>query len=304
MEKLLLVDGSNLLFQMFFGMPARIINAQGKAIQGTLGFVGALLKIIRRIVPTHVAVLFDGESHNPRVDVDVDYKANREDYSQASEEENPFSQLPDIYTALDFLGICHAETKDCETDDWMAGYVRKYIMETGYKTKHENYSQETEEETSFSQLPEIIISSFDSDFFQLISDNVTIFRYRGENSVLCDKAYLQDKFGIIPERYADFKSLTGDTADNIKGAKKIGPKTAAQLVNEFGSLEEILARAEEIKKPSVRESVLRDADRLRKNYRLIKLDGAEELPFTLEEMAWQDSGVTTTEVLRGIGLKV
>ncbi|MCH5255604.1 MAG: flap endonuclease, partial [Lachnospiraceae bacterium] len=66
MKKLLLVDGSNLLFQMFFGMPARIVNEQGKAIQGTLGFVGALLKIIRRISPTHIAVLFDGEHENDR----------------------------------------------------------------------------------------------------------------------------------------------------------------------------------------------------------------------------------------------
>ena len=283
MKKLLLVDGSNLLFQMFFGMPARIINAQGKAIHGTLGFVGALLKIIRRTKPTHVAVLFDGESHNPRVDVDADYKANREDYSQVEEEENPFSQLPDIYDALDFLGLCHAETVDCEADDWMAGYVKKYCFgDEGIA---------------------MVISSFDSDFFQLISNKVTILRYRGENSVLCDRAYLQDKFGVAPEQYADFKSLTGDTADNIKGAEKVGPKTAAQLVNEFGDLEEILARAEEIKKSSVREAVLRDAERLRKNYRLIKLDGVEDLPFTLEEMAWQDSGVTTTEVLKGIGLK-
>lgn len=285
MEKLLLVDGSNLLFQMFFGMPARIINEQGKAIQGTLGFVGALLKIIRMTKPTHVAVLFDGESHNPRTDVDEAYKANREDYSQVAEEDNPFSQLPDIYAALDFLGLCHAETTDCETDDWMAGYVRKYA----------------EEEVSGGC--RIVISSFDSDFFQLISDNVTILRYRGENSVLCDRAYLQDKYGIIPERYADFKSLTGDTADNIKGADKVGPKTAARLVNEFGSLEEIFTRAEEIKKPSIRESVKQNAERLRKNYRLIKLDGVEDLPFAMEEMSWNDNGVTTTEVLRGIGLK-
>lgn len=279
MEKILLVDGSNLLFQMFFGMPARIINEQGKAIQGTLGFVGALLKIIRRWEPTHVAVLFDGESYNPRAEMDAEYKTNREDYSAVPEEENPFSQLPDIYAALDFLGLCHAETTDCETDDWMAGYVKKY------KGK------------------EIVISSFDSDFFQLISDKVTILRYRGDNSVLCDVAYLQEKYGISPEQYADFKSLTGDTADNIKGAGKVGPKTAARLVNEFGSLEEILARAEEIKKPSVRESLIRDAQRLRKNYRLIKLDGADDLPFGLEEMEWQDKGVTTTEVLKGIGLK-
>lgn len=276
---------------MFFGMPARIINAQGKAIQGTLGFVGALLKIIRMTEPTHVAVLFDGESHNPRVDVDADYKANREDYSKVEEEENPFSQLPDIYEALDFLGLCHAETTDCETDDWMAGYVRKYVKEkSGY-------------DISLEDSPGFVISSFDSDFFQLISDKVTILRYRGENSVFCDAIYLQEKFGITPVRYADFKSLTGDTADNIKGVEKVGPKTAAQLINEFGSLEDLLLRAEEIKKPSVRESILRDRERLRKNYRLIKLDGVENLPFSLEEMEWQDSGVTTTEVLKEIGLR-
>ena len=79
MDRLMLVDGSNLLFQMFYGMPARITNKDGKAIQGTLGFVGALLKTVRRINPTHIAVFFDGECHNPRRDMDVDYKANRPD---------------------------------------------------------------------------------------------------------------------------------------------------------------------------------------------------------------------------------
>ena len=126
MNRLLLVDGSNLLFQMFFGMPARIVNKQGKAIQGTLGFVGALLKIIRKTQPTHIAVLFDGEHENDRSRINADYKANRADYSQVSEEENPFSQLPDVYTALDFLQIEHAETEDCETDDWIAGYALQY----------------------------------------------------------------------------------------------------------------------------------------------------------------------------------
>lgn len=277
--RLLLIDGSNLLFQMFFGMPARIINKDGKAIQGTLGFVGALLKILRMVNPTHVAVLFDGETHNPRVDVDADYKANREDYSQVEEEDNPFSQLPDIYEALSFLHIPYAETTDCETDDWMAGYVRKYTDR------------------------EIVISSFDSDFFQLISDQVKVLRYRGEDTVICDTEYIREKLGIEPSQYAEFKSLTGDTADNIKGVDKVGQKTAAQLMNEFGSLEELIARAEEIKKPSVRKSVQESAERIRKNYQLIKLDGVEELPFELEELVFEDSGVTTTEVLKGIGLK-
>ena len=143
-NRFLIVDGSNLLFQMFFGMPARIVNKQGKPIQGTLGFVGALLKIIRKTEPTHVVVLFDGEHENARSRLNTDYKANRPVYSKIPEEKNPFSQLPDIYAALDYLGIKFAETEICETDDWIAGYALTYGEEM-----------------------DIVIASFDSDFFSL-----------------------------------------------------------------------------------------------------------------------------------------
>ena len=280
MNKLLIVDGSNLLFQMFFGMPARIVNSQGKAIQGTLGFVGALLKIIRMTSPTHIAVLFDGEHENERTQLDTDYKSNRPDYGEMPEEETPFSQLPDIYAALDFLGIRHTETEDCETDDWIAGYALKFGEEV-----------------------DIVISSFDSDFFQLITDRVSVLRYRGDKTILCTPAYIREKFDIEPMQYADYKSLTGDASDNIKGADKVGPKTAAALMQEFGSLEGILANAERIKKPSVRDSVLRNAERLRTNYKLIKLDKLEKLPFELEALEYYYNGVTTNEVLKGIGLR-
>ena len=74
MNKLLIVDGHNLLFQMFFGMPSRIINKDGKAIQGTLGFVGALLKIVRLTEPTHIVALFDGEHENERAALNAEYK--------------------------------------------------------------------------------------------------------------------------------------------------------------------------------------------------------------------------------------
>ena len=90
-HRLLIVDGSNLLFQMFYGMPARILNKDGKPIQGTLGFVGALLKIVRRVQPTHLVVLFDGECQNERTALDADYKANRPDFSEMAEEDTPFS---------------------------------------------------------------------------------------------------------------------------------------------------------------------------------------------------------------------
>ena len=277
MERLLIVDGMNLLFQMYYGMPARIINAQGKAIQGTLGFVGALLKIIRMVQPTHLIIPFDGECCNPRKELDADYKANR---PQLPEEDSPFTQLPDVYRALDYLGIRYAETTDCEADDWIAGYAKKFGGEM-----------------------EIVIASQDSDFFQLITEQVCVLRYRGDRTVCCDRKYILDRLGIAPEQYAAFKSLTGDTADNIRGADKVGPKTAAELMNQFGSLEAMFARAEQIRKPSVRESVLRNRERIRLNALLIRLDGAEELPFDLDEMVYRDSGYTTTDVLKGIGLR-
>ncbi|MBP3489217.1 MAG: flap endonuclease [Roseburia sp.] len=280
MEKLLIIDGSNLLFQMFFGMPARIVNNQGKAIQGTLGFVGAMLKIIRKVEPSHMFVVFDGEHENERCDLDSEYKANRIDYSTVGEEENPFSQLQDVYNALDYLGIKHIETTDCEADDLIASYA-----------------------LSFGQQMEIIISSFDSDFFQLITNNVSVLRYRGEKTVICTPEYVMDKFGIVPEQYADFKSLVGDAADNIKGAEKVGVKTAAMLLEELGTLENIIANVDNIKKTSVKESIIRNAEKLRLNYLIIKLGEYKLLPVSKQELEYCYAGITTNEVLKGIGLR-
>lgn len=279
-EKLLIVDGHNLLFQMFFGMPNRIINKDGKAIQGVIGFVGALNKIIKQVQPTHVVVLFDGEHENPRTELLPEYKGNREDYSLVEEEENPFSQLADVYRALDYMGIRHCETEDVETDDVIASYVLTYGKE----------------------LLDIVVSSWDSDFFQLISENIKILRYRGKCTTICDVAYLKEKFDIAPEVYADFKSLVGDAADNIKGAQGIGPKTASTLLKQFGSLEEVLKRTAEIEKKKVRESIEKDKERLWINYEIIKLNDKAKLPFDLEELQYNKPEQKTNEVMQGIGL--
>ena len=279
MDKLLIIDGSNLLFQMFFGMPSRIINKNGKAIHGTLGFVGALLKIIKMTQPTHLAVLFDGDCSQERININTDYKANRPDYSQVAEDENPFSQISDIYNALNYLKISHCESCGCETDDLIASYA-----------------------LTFGDNMQIIISSFDSDFFQLITANVKILRYRGDNTVICDENYLKEKFNIEPIQYADFKSLTGDNADNIRGADKVGPKTASALINEFGSLENLLNNAEKIAKPAIKQSICSSKERLINNYKIIKLQNNCPLPFDLAVLRYTLPSVTTKEVLRAINL--
>ena len=178
------------------------------------------------------------------------------------------------------MGLCHAETTVCETDDWIAGYALTYGLEQ-----------------------EVVIASFDSDFFQLISDQVTVLRYRGDRTVLCNPDYIRTRLGIEPAQYADHKALTGDTSDNIRGAEKIGPKTATALLKEYGSLEGIITHVKSVKKDFVRESVEKNTDRIRKNYRMIHLKAGAELPFGFGELVYSDRGATTNDVLKGIGLR-
>ena len=136
----------------------------------------------------------------------------------------------------------------------------------------------------------------------MITDNISVLRYRGNKTVICTPEYINKKFGITPLQYADFKSLTGDASDNIKGADKVGPKTAALLLNEFGSLENILASAKDIRKTSIKESIIGNSEKLRTNFKLIKLDDSAPLPFTMNEIEYVFTEITTKEVLKGIGL--
>ncbi len=278
MDRLLIIDGMNLLFQMFYGMPSRITNSQGKPIHGVLGFVGALGKIIRMTDPTHIIAIFDGETHNPRSDILTDYKANRPDYSDMPEEETPFSQLPYIYSALDIMGICHVETSDCEADDLIAGYVKAY--------------------------PDcsIVISSFDSDFFQLISHKVSVLRYRGDKTAILTPKDVLEKLGISPEMYAHHKALTGDSSDNIRGVPKVGPKTASMLINQFGGIENIIERANEISRPALKDAIISNADAIRRNHLLICLEGCDRLPYTLEQSKVINCNFKTKDILFKLGI--
>lgn len=277
--RLLVIDGCNLLFQMFFGMPSRITNSEGRAIHGTLGFMGAVRKMLIRLKPTHVVVLFDGEHANPRAEISPTYKSNRPDMSDADESENPFSQLPDVYSALDFLGIRHAETESCEADDWMASYALNYAS-----------------------VAEVILASFDSDLFQLITDRVSVFRYRGDRSTICTPQFIREKYGVEPALYADFKALVGDVSDNIRGVPKVGPKTAAHLINTYGNVENIINNANCIARPSIRNSIISSISQIQTNYRLIKLSAKYTPPFQLHELLYSNNEFSTQELLKNAGI--
>ena len=278
MDRLLIIDGHNLLFQMFFGMPTKIIGAKGEAIHGVIGFIGALNKMIDAYHPSHLVVMFDGEKQNPRKDILEEYKANRPDWSAVPDDENPFTQLPYIYEALDYMGIKHSETTVCETDDVIASYAIKYGGGC-----------------------DVMIASFDSDYFQLISEHVKVIRYRGKYSVVCDEEYINEKYGIPPSRYLDYKCLVGDSSDNIKGVKGVGPKTAAKLINTLGDLEEIKSRVSQIENAKIRAAISESEEIIERNLALIRLSENADIPFSLDEARFENPRLRTMDVIRGIG---
>ncbi len=264
MNSLILIDGHNLLFRMFYGMQETITGADGKPVHGAVGFIGAVCNIINAIHPAHMIVLFDSEECGDRRRINPDYKANRPDYSAMSEEECPFTQLPYIYKALSAMGVSHMEARGCEADDIIASYALRYTGEADLM---------------------VGIVSTDKDYWQLISENVWIVNYTHGRLDYVTPEVVEAKYGIPPRLFADFKCLIGDKSDNITGASGIGPKFASALLKQFGSLDEIIARRNEIERPAHRKSIEEAKERLLENRQLILLDDHAPRPISLEEAA-------------------
>lgn len=247
MKKIILIDGHNLLFRMFYGIPASIKNSKGREIKGLVGFIGSLKKIVSEFEPYSVFVIFDSEtSRKTNLEIDTDYKANRIDYSYVNEEENPFSQLPLIKKALDYLGISYFEVSDNEADDYIASIISN------------NYDSSNR----------YIIVSTDSDFIQLVDDNVFLYVQRGKNSILYDKEAVIKKYNISPQKYVMFKALVGDKSDNIKGITGIGAISAAKILN-YGCIQDYICKNINSK---LSKMLTENKELIDKNQRLISLN--------------------------------
>lgn len=223
MDKLLVIDGHNLLFRMFYGIPGSIKNRKGEEIKGAVGFLGSMNKLIEKLSPNKMIIAFDSvTSIDSRLDEYSEYKQNRIDYSEVPEEQNPFSQLKYIFKALEHLGINYIEVKDYEADDYIASVCEKY---------KENYS--------------INIVSTDKDFLQLVDESVTVYNPMGKEGIFYTPQKVYEKYNITPNQVIDYKILVGDKSDNIIGVQGIGPKTAVKIL-EIGTLNEVLNREKDI----------------------------------------------------------
>ncbi len=262
-NELYLVDGSGFIFRAYYAMAysnrGGMTNPAGTPVSAVYGFTNMLLKLLRDYHAPYIAVIFDAARANFRNDIYADYKANRDETP-----EDLIPQFPLIREATKAFDIPAIELEGYEADDLIATYTR-LATEQGKK---------------------VVIVSSDKDLMQLVNDNVRMLdpmkdRWIGHDEVV-------EKFGVAPNRVIDVQSLAGDSVDNVPGVPGIGIKTAAQLINEFGSLEELLERAEEIKQNKRREKLIEHAQDARISQKLVRLETHVPLSVPLEDLKSHD----------------
>ncbi|MFW2542679.1 DNA polymerase I [Primorskyibacter sp. 2E107] len=254
-----LIDGSAYIFRAFHALPPLTRKSDGLPIGAVSGFCNMLQRYIEENTgpeaPTHVAVIFDKGSHTFRNDMYDLYKANRE---AMPEDLRP--QIPLTREATLAFNIACKEIEGFEADDIMATLARQ-AREAGGR---------------------VTILSSDKDLMQLVGGGVEMLDPMKNKRI--DREGVEEKFGVGPERVVDVQALAGDSVDNVPGAPGIGIKTAALLINEFGSLEELLDRAEEIKQPKRRQTLIEHREQIELSKKLVQLDEQMDLPFTLDDL--------------------
>ncbi|WP_224814403.1 DNA polymerase I [Hasllibacter sp. MH4015] len=254
-----LVDGSAFIFRAYHALPPLTRKSDGLPIGAVSGFCNMLHKMIVDNAgsdgPTHAAVIFDKGSHTFRNDLYDQYKANRD---AMPEDLRP--QIPLTRDATRAFNLACIELEGFEADDIIATYARMAREAGGRCT---------------------IISS-DKDLMQLVGGGVEMFDAMKNTRI--DTEGVEAKFGVGPDRVVDVQALAGDSVDNVPGAPGIGVKTAALLINEYGDLDTLLARAEEIKQPKRRETLIDHADQIRLSRQLVLLDDRVELAETLDDL--------------------
>jgi len=251
-DQLVLVDGSGYIFRAFHGLPM-MNRPDGTPINAVFGFTKMLLKLKADLNPSHIIVIFDAGRVTFRNDIYPDYKANR---SEPPEELVP--QFALVRQAAEAIGLPVLEMPGFEADDLIASYARQA------------------EQAGMSCL---IVSS-DKDLMQLVRGNITMLDPMKNRPIGRDEVI--EKFGVTPDKVVDVQALAGDSTDNVPGVPGIGIKTAAELINQFGDLDSLLAAAETIKQPKRRENLIQFAEQARISRQLVYLKDDVDVPLAID----------------------
>ena len=256
---LFLVDGSAYIFRAYHRLPP-LTNKHGEPVGAVYGYTTMLWKLVDDLNaadgPTHMAVIFDYSSKTFRNDLYAEYKAHR---PEPPEDLKP--QFPMIRDATRAFSLPCIEEEGVEADDVIATYA-KLAVKAGYK---------------------VTIVSSDKDLMQLIEPGVDLYDTMNDRRLGAD--YVQEKFGIGPDKLGDLLALMGDSVDNVPGVPGIGPKTASKLLIEHGDLEGVLAAAPDMKKSKMKENLLEHTENARLSRVLVTLKEDCAIPEPLEDFA-------------------
>ncbi|HUK06522.1 MAG TPA: DNA polymerase I [Stellaceae bacterium] len=250
-----LVDGSGYIFRAYHALPP-LTRPDGMPVGAVLGFTNMLLKLLRETDADHIAVVFDAARATFRNRIYEGYKAHR---PEAPEDLVP--QFALVRDATDACNVARIERSDYEADDLIAAYAKAAVKAGATVT---------------------IVSS-DKDLMQLVNDQVQMFDPMKERPI--GAAEVREKFGVGPEQVIDVQALCGDSVDNVPGVPGIGVKTAAELIGQYGTLENLLEHAPEIKQPKRRQNLIEFAEQARISKRLVTLDTDAPLPLPLDDLA-------------------
>jgi DNA polymerase-1 len=256
---LVLIDGSGFIFRAFHALPP-MSRPDGTPVNAVFGFTNMLARLLKDHVGTHFAVIFDAGRYTFRNRLYEAYKAQR---PETPPELGP--QFALVKEATEAFGVPAIELSDWEADDLIASYARAATDAGG----------------------SAIIVSSDKDLMQLIRPGVAMQDPMKNKPI--GLAEVMDKFGVGPEKLIDAQALIGDSADNVPGVPGIGPKGAAQLINEHGDLEAILAAAPAMKPSKRRDLLIEHADKARLSRVLVTLREDAPLPLPIEALVARES---------------
>ncbi len=257
---LLVVDGHSLAFRAFYALPVdNFTTKDGQHTNGVYGFLSMFVNLLKAEKPSHVAVAFDTSRVSFRTREYAEYKANR------SETPPEFSgQIPLLQECLRAMGVTVLQKEDIEADDILATLSTQGAAE-GYR---------------------VLVCSGDRDTIQLVNDDITLLypNVQGVSQLKrYDPATVMERYGVPPAQYPEIAALVGETSDNLPGVPKVGEKTAVKWLTQFGSLDEVLARADEIK-GVVGGNLREHLDDVRRNRALNRLLTDVELPVRPEDL--------------------
>ncbi len=259
---LFLVDGSGFIFRAFFARgvsSSAMTRSDGTPTNAVYIYTRMLRKLVDDTEADHIAVIFDTSRKSFRNEIYADYKAHR-----PPPPEDLIPQFALVREATEALNVPAVELPGYEADDLIATYARQ-AADAG---------------------AEVTIVSSDKDLMQLVDDRITMFD--AMKNVRIGREQVIEKFGVGPERVIDVQALAGDSTDNVPGVPGIGIKTAAQLVGEYGGLDDILSRAEEIKQPKRRQSLIDGADDARMSRELVTLKTDVPVEVPLSDLALRE----------------